>query len=80
MRREAEVEAVLSAENWEYTERTVRLTPVICRWTAGEATALQSDACRWVTLDQLAALEMPAVNAQIVAQLAAWIGGRRTAT
>ncbi len=50
----------------EYTDRVVQLTPVLCRWRAGEPRALANDGCRWVTSAELAVLDMPAVNAEIV--------------
>lgn len=57
---------VLTPVTCEYPERIVRLTPVICRWQAGEARALASAECRWVTPAELAQLEMPSANAAIV--------------
>ena len=68
---EAKVDAALEPVRCEYADRVVDLAPIVCHWTAGEGVALASDECRWVTLDELTALTMPAVNAQIIAQLAA---------
>ena len=50
----------------EYEDRVVRLTPVLCRWTAGVPQALGNEVCRWAATAELAALEMPAVNAGII--------------
>jgi len=63
---EAEAERVLAAVTCEYDDRVVRITPVVCRWTAGEPAPLASDVCRWVTGAVLRQLEMPAVNAGII--------------
>lgn len=65
----AEVERVLPAFEVEYPERLVTITPVICRWRDGEAEALESEECRWVTLAQMRKLEMPAANAAVVREL-----------
>ncbi len=53
----------------EYDDRRVRLTPVVCAWMSGEAQPLGCSECRWVRAGELAALEMPAANAAIVAAL-----------
>lgn len=50
----------------EYADRTVRLTPVLCRWLSGEPQPLGCATCGWVTVDELLRLEMPAVNAGLV--------------
>lgn len=76
---EAVVERVLEPRECDYGDRTVRLTPVLCRWTGGEGEALHSDECRWVTGEELRCLAMPAVNAGIVAAALAWAGGRTSA-
>lgn len=60
-----EGEAVLA----EYDDRRVRLTPVVCQWLAGEPRPLGCAECRWVDAGELAGLNMPAVNAGIVAQV-----------
>ena len=63
---QAEAEDVWTPLTWDYGDRLVRITPVLCRWVAGEGRALASEACRWVTVDELCRLEMPAVNAEIL--------------
>jgi mutator protein MutT len=63
---DAEVERVLPRLAYDYDDRTVHLTPVICRWRRGEPRALASDACRWATVDELSQLPMPHVNATII--------------
>lgn len=55
----------------EYKERIVHLLPVICRWRAGEGVPLGNQECRWVATAELASLEMPAGNAEIVRELCA---------
>jgi mutator protein MutT len=72
---EATVERSLDPLDCDYGDRTVRLTPVLCRWVGGEGEALHSDECRWVTARELRELAMPAVNAGIVAAALAWAGG-----
>lgn len=62
----ATVEHTLPTVVCEYNDRIVHLVPVICRWVRGEAQPLASDACLWVTRDQLLRLDMPAVNAGII--------------
>lgn len=63
---QAEAEDVWTPLTWDYGDRLVRITPVLCRWVSGEGRALASEACRWVTMDELGRLEMPAVNAEIL--------------
>jgi mutator protein MutT len=50
----------------EYEDRIVHLTPVLCRWQAGEPRPLGADACQWATLDELRQLDMPPPNAAII--------------
>jgi 8-oxo-dGTP diphosphatase len=71
----ATAERLLPAEICHYPERSVRLTPVVCRWTGGDARPLASDEVRWVTLSEVDTLDMPAVNAKIIAQLTTDDGG-----
>lgn len=63
---DAEVERVLAPLTWEYDDRVVRITPVICRWIAGVATPLGCTECRWVTPAQLRTLRMPPANEALV--------------
>ncbi|MGD8454160.1 MAG: NUDIX domain-containing protein [Phycisphaerae bacterium] len=63
------VERVLPPLTHDYDDRIVELTPVICRWQAGEAQPLASDECRWVTVSELRTLEMPPANEQILVLL-----------
>ena len=57
---------VLNVVRYEYEDRIVRITPVVCAWIAGEAQPLAADECRWVTVDELRRLAMPEVNAGII--------------
>lgn len=66
---EADVERTLLPLTCEYEDRTVRLHPVVCAWRAGEAAPLHSQECRWLTLAELRALEMPAVNAELIREI-----------
>lgn len=68
---EAVAERELPALTHEYPERVVHLLPVICRWRAGEGLSLGNQECRWVPTAELAGLDMPAVNAQILCELRA---------
>jgi mutator protein MutT len=63
---QASVERVAGTFNREYDDRVVRLTAVVCRWEHGQAEPLGSAACRWVSRGQLAQLEMPPVNADVI--------------
>lgn len=65
----AATERVFPTITVEYPDRVVHLTPVTCRWLAGEPQPIGNDACRWVPLSELNNLKMPAVNAQIIAAL-----------
>lgn len=60
--------AVLTTLSVDYPDRRVLLTPVLCDWRGGEAQPLASAACRWVTDVELDALEMPEVNARVIAE------------
>lgn len=62
-------EHILPQHTWEYDDRIVHLTPIICRWIDGEAHPHSADVCRWVSADELPQLEMPAVNAAIIRAL-----------
>lgn len=63
---QAEPQCVLDVVTCEYEDRIVHLTPVLCRWLAGQPQALASEMCRWVSDAELEDLEMPAVNAGII--------------
>ena len=67
----ASAERTLAALSCDYGDRMIHLTPVICRWEAGDAQALASQECRWVSADELRALDMPAINATIVQAITA---------
>ncbi|MBL8877868.1 MAG: (deoxy)nucleoside triphosphate pyrophosphohydrolase [Phycisphaerales bacterium] len=58
----------LDVVRFEYPERLVEITPVMCDWIDGEAHAVGNDECCWVTDDELKALEMPAANAEVIAE------------
>lgn len=60
---------VLKPVFYEYPDRCVNLTPVVCRWQGGEARPLSNQECRWVTLAELRQLDMPPVNAEIIRQI-----------
>lgn len=70
---EAEAQCELAGRSCEYEDRIVHLAPVVCRWTRGTPRPLGSAECRWVTTAELAALEMPAVNADLVHQAVTWV-------
>jgi mutator protein MutT len=63
---EATLRHVLDPVTYEYADRTVRLTPVICTWTSGEPQPLCADVCRWVSTEELVRLDMPPVNVTII--------------
>jgi len=67
---QAVAEMTLPPLRHEYPERVVDITPVICRWQAGEAHTIGNAECRWATLAELRRLEMPAANAFILRELA----------
>ncbi|MBI5863687.1 MAG: (deoxy)nucleoside triphosphate pyrophosphohydrolase [Planctomycetes bacterium] len=66
---DAIVERLLPAIMHEYPDRVVYLTPVVCRWTAGDGHPIGNAECRWVTLEEMRRLEMPALNGEILAEL-----------
>lgn len=66
----ARVDRALPELRCDYPERTVHLTPVICRWISGEPKPLDSQECRWATLAELRRLDMPAANAEIIREMA----------
>ena len=65
----ARAERALPTFTYEYPERTVVITPVLCEWRSGDGEAHASEECRWVTLAEMRRLEMPAANAQVIAEL-----------
>jgi 8-oxo-dGTP diphosphatase len=65
----AVAERVLTPVCYEYADRRVHITPVLCRWQSGEARPLGSDECRWVTWPEMRGLEMPPVNTEIIRQI-----------
>jgi 8-oxo-dGTP diphosphatase len=67
----AAAERTLPTFRHDYDECTVQLTPIVCRWVAGEPAALASQECRWVDLAELRELAMPAMNAEVIRVLAA---------
>lgn len=68
---DAEIECTLEPVLHEYRDRRVNLTPVLCRWRAGEPRPLGNDGCRWVSFAELRRLEMPPANARIIRRLEA---------
>lgn len=69
----AEAEARLQPQRFDYADRSVRLTPIICRWVKGKAVPLGCQACKWVELDELPNLDMPAGNIRIIRELGAMV-------
>lgn len=73
LREECAVDAdairALPPQTHEYDDRLIVLTPVLCRWIAGEGAALDAEECRWVDSRGLAALEMPPLNAALIQML-----------
>jgi 8-oxo-dGTP diphosphatase len=62
----AAAEICLERLAYDYGDRLVNITPVICRWEAGEAHSIASEECRWVSREELGWLEMPPINADIL--------------
>jgi 8-oxo-dGTP diphosphatase len=73
LREECGIEALpersLRQFRHDYGDRIVELTPIVCRWVSGEARPLGSVECRWVSFNELCALRMPALNAEILREL-----------
>ena len=65
----AAVEHTLKPVYQEYSDRSVNITPVLCRWRAGEAQPLGCADCRWVTFAELRQLNMPPANVGIINQI-----------
>ncbi len=68
-RVEATAERCLPPVQYDYEDRVVSLTPVICRWATGAGQPLAGQECRWVTTAELQSLEMPAANEPILRAL-----------
>lgn len=66
---EAVAEQIIGVFEHDYGERLVQLTPVLCRWSAGEPEPRECAACAWVTTEELMRLEMPALNEEIIRAL-----------
>jgi mutator protein MutT len=62
----ADVDRELAALIFDYGDRRVALTPVLCHWRSGDARPLGSQECRWVSLDELRRLPMPAANEAVI--------------
>jgi mutator protein MutT len=63
---QAAAERVLATVTHEYDDRIIHITPVICRWLAGEPQPVGNDECRWLRADELEVLKMPAANREIL--------------
>lgn len=69
---DADIETELAPLRCEYDDRVVDLHPFVCRWTAGEARAIASQECRWMTLGEIRRLDMPAINTEIIREIEQW--------
>jgi mutator protein MutT len=65
----AEPLRALTTCEWNYGDRIVRLTPVLCRWLRGEAQTIANLECRWVEIAELRRLDMPVLNEAILGEL-----------
>lgn len=63
---EAVAERLLETLHFDYGDRVVHLTPVICRWRAGEPRPLACAEVGWVVPAEMARLDMPAINEPII--------------
>jgi 8-oxo-dGTP diphosphatase len=70
---EAQARDLLPDRTCEYEDRSIVLYPVICHWLRGDARPIDCVACKWVSLDKLALLDMPTINAEIIAAARRWI-------
>ena len=66
----AAIDHKLDTLRCDYGDRIVHLTPVICHWRSGQPKPIACAETAWVTLEQLARLDMPALNASILQALA----------
>ena len=73
----AHAERILPVVTQTYPERVVHLTPVICDWRDGEPAPHEAEECRWVTLEQMRTLEMPAANAEVLEELHRYAAARQ---
>ncbi|HEX6276278.1 MAG TPA: hypothetical protein VFZ53_24730, partial [Polyangiaceae bacterium] len=55
--------------DWEYAERSVMLHPIDCDWVSGDGEAREVSEFRWVRVEELASLELPPANAELVTAL-----------
>ncbi len=67
---QAAIDRKLDTLRCDYGDRIVHLTPVICRWQSGQPQTLACVEIAWVSLEQLARLDMPALNTSIIQALA----------
>ncbi len=74
----AEAEARLQPQRFDYADRSVRLTPIVCRWVKGKAVPLGCQSCEWVELGALSELDMPAGNIRIIRELGAMVRRSRS--
>ena len=68
----ATIDRKLDTLRCDYGDRIVHLTPVICRWQSGRPRPLACVETAWVSVEQLARLDMPVINASIIQALAEW--------
>ena len=66
---QATIDRKLDTLRCDYGDRIVHLTPVICRWRSGHPRPLACVETAWVSLEQLARLDMPALNTSIIQAL-----------
>ncbi|MFO0840629.1 MAG: (deoxy)nucleoside triphosphate pyrophosphohydrolase [Phycisphaerae bacterium] len=65
----ASVERVLEPIDCDYGDRMIRLYPIVCRWTESEPRPLGCEEVRWVRVEEMEPLDMPAANNGIIRAL-----------
>ncbi len=58
----------------QFDDRRVRLIPIVCSYSSGDARPLASRECRWVTAAELSALAMPEANRPLIDWIASKSG------
>jgi 8-oxo-dGTP diphosphatase len=66
---EAEILGRREVIEFAYTQRTVHLYPIDCRWLAGEPHPAGCEDPRWVLPSELPSYEFPPANAPLLAEL-----------
>ena len=65
----ARARARRSSIEWTYPERRITLHPIDCEWVEGDGSPREVAEVRWIDLGELATLDFPPANAELVRTL-----------